>query len=154
MSAVDALSTTHQSLFAAKQAKGLTFEQIGQKIGRNEIWVAAVFYGQAKPLKEDLEKLANVLGLPLTSLNKALGEHYFPERGQVTPMPPTDPLMYRLYEALLVYGFPIKQVIHEKFGDGIMSAISFNAHVDKVQKDGQDMVKLTFIGKWLPYARW
>ncbi|GAA5837975.1 hypothetical protein JCM5353_001167 [Sporobolomyces roseus] len=152
-SAVTSLSATHQSLFSHKKQKKLTFEQIGQKIGRDEVWVAAVFYGQAKPEKKDLEGLSHVLSIPLKA--NAMGEdHYFPERGAVTPMPPTDPVLYRLYEAVLVYGYPIKQVIHEKFGDGIMSAINFNASVEKVEKDGADYVKLTFLGKFLPYTRW
>ncbi|GAA5902158.1 uncharacterized protein JCM6883_001314 [Sporobolomyces salmoneus] len=154
-SAVSTLSATHQSLFFSKKEKKLTFEQIGNEIGRDEVWVAAVFYGQAKPLKKDLEGLSKVLGIPLNTLEETLGEdHYWPERGAVTPMPPTDPVLYRLYEALLVYGYPIKQVIHEKFGDGIMSAISFNAHVEKVEKDGAEYVKLSFLGKFLPYTRW
>ncbi|GAA5869250.1 hypothetical protein JCM8547_005177 [Rhodosporidiobolus lusitaniae] len=154
-SAVSTLSQTHQSLFAAKKAKGLTFEQIGQKIGRNEVWVASVFYGQAKPLKEDLHKLASVLGLPESSLQSELSEeHFWPKRGQVTPLPPTDPVLYRLYEIILVYGYPIKHVIHEKFGDGIMSAINFNTTVEKVEKDGDSYVKLSLLGKFLPYTRW
>ncbi|GAA6033476.1 hypothetical protein JCM8097_001417 [Rhodosporidiobolus ruineniae] len=153
---VSTLSTTHQSLFAAKQAKGLSFEKIGEAIGRDEVWVAALFYGQAKPLKEDLTKLAKVLGLPETILTKELGDHFYPERGQVTPMPPTDPVLYRLYEIILVYGYPIKQVIHEKFGDGIMSAINFSCKVDKEvdEQSGDTYVKLALRGKWLPYTRW
>ncbi|GAA5837788.1 hypothetical protein JCM11251_002322 [Rhodosporidiobolus azoricus] len=153
-SVVSTLSASHQALFAAKAAKGLTFDAIGQAIGRDEVWVASVFYGQAKPLKEDVVKLAKVLGLPQTDFDKALGDQFFPERGQVTPMPPTDPVLYRLYEIILVYGYPIKHVIHEKFGDGIMSAINFNATVDKVEKDGDSYVKLTLLGKFLPYTRW
>ncbi|GAA6006747.1 hypothetical protein JCM11491_003167 [Sporobolomyces phaffii] len=134
-SVVDTLPAAHQSLFAQKKAKKLTFEEIGDSLERDEVWVAALFYGQ--------------------SLEDAFGEdHYWPERGAVTPMPPTDPVLYRLYEAILVYGYPIKQVIHEKFGDGIMSAINFNASVEKVETQGQEYVKLTFLGKFLPYTRW
>ncbi|GAA5884191.1 hypothetical protein JCM6882_002173 [Rhodosporidiobolus microsporus] len=153
-SVVSTLSQTHQQLFAAKAAKGLTFDTIGKAIGRDEVWVASVFYGQAKPLKEDIAHLSKVLGLPQTAVEHDLGEQYFPERGQVTPMPPTDPVLYRLYEIILVYGYPIKHVIHEKFGDGIMSAINFNATVEKVEKDGDSYVKLSLLGKFLPYTRW
>ncbi|GAA5974605.1 hypothetical protein JCM11641_007021 [Rhodosporidiobolus odoratus] len=153
-SVTSTLPQAHQTLFAYKKAKGLSFAQIGEKIGRDEVWVAAVFYGQAKPLKEDITALVRVLGAPSGSLQSELGDHYFPERGQVTPMPPTDPVLYRLYEIILVYGYPIKHILHEKFGDGIMSAINFNANVEKVEKDGNTFVKLSFMGKWLPYSRW
>ncbi|GAA6011092.1 hypothetical protein JCM10207_005493 [Rhodosporidiobolus poonsookiae] len=153
-STISTLSQTHQSLFAAKQAKGLTFDQIGKGINRDEVWVASVFYGQAKPLKEDVSGLARVLGLPETAIWRDLGNHFYPERGQVTPMPPTDPVLYRLYEIILVYGYPLKHVFHEKFGDGIMSAINFNATVEKVEKDGDSYVKMSFLGKFLPYTRW
>ncbi|GAA5883686.1 hypothetical protein JCM16303_004766 [Sporobolomyces ruberrimus] len=118
-SAVTSLSATHQLISLSFLLAELTFDDIGKQIGRDEVWVAAVFYGQAKPLKKDLQGLSHVLGIPLKTLEDEMGEdHYFPERGAVTPMPPTDPVLYRLYEAVLVYGYPIKQVIHEKFGDG------------------------------------
>ena len=69
-------------------------------------------------------------------------------------MVPTDPLVYRLYEFIQVYGMPIKSVIHEKFGHGIMSLIDFSVHVDKEQDPKGDRVKLTMSGKFLPYKVW
>ncbi|SCZ98411.1 BZ3500_MvSof-1268-A1-R1_Chr3-2g06352 [Microbotryum saponariae] len=138
---------------------GLTFDQIAKELGRNEIYVAAVFYGQvrkknlAKPTKEDLEGLSKCLGVDHNSLVSTMGQHFYPERG-LGVMPPTDALLYRLYEIILVYGYPLKSVIHEKFGDGIMSAIDFRANVEKVNEEGADRVKLTFVGKWLPYKKW
>lgn len=76
-------------------------------------------------------------------------------------MPPQDPILYRLYEALMVYGRPIKCLINEKvrgpltqFGDGIMSAIDFRGHVEKVEDPKGDRVKITLDGKFLPYRRW
>ncbi|KAK4703073.1 hypothetical protein P7C70_g3150, partial [Phenoliferia sp. Uapishka_3] len=136
------LPLTHQSLFEAKLAKNITFEAIGKAIGRNEIWVASLFYGQAKPEPADIKGIAEVLGLPEEGLTKALGPHFMPERGLVQ-MPPTDPLIYRLYEIVMVYGYPLKDVITEKFGDGIMSAIDFSANVEKVHVNGADNVRLT-----------
>ncbi|KAL8286894.1 hypothetical protein RQP46_003900 [Phenoliferia psychrophenolica] len=141
------------SLFSAKQAKGLTFDAIGKGIGRSEVWVASLFYGQAKPEPDDITKLAKVLDIPAASINESLGPHYFPERGLVQ-MPPTDPLLYRLYEMVMVYGYPIKALIHEKFGDGIMSAIDFHAEVDKVVENGDDQVKITFTGKYLKFRKY
>ena len=69
-------------------------------------------------------------------------------------MPPTDPLIYRLYEIVLVYGDTIKQVIHEKLGDGIMSAIDFSMHIEKVENPKESRVKITLDGKFLPYKKW
>jgi len=144
------LSPISSALFKAKAAKGLTFEQIAQKIGRNEIWVASVFYGQAKPTPDDLVALTAALDLEFGS---ALGKEWFPNRG-LGPMPPTDPVLYRLYEGILVYGHPIKAVIHEKFGDGIMSMIDCYVNVEKKLDPKGDRVVLTFDGKFLPYAKW
>ncbi|KAI9311415.1 cyanate hydratase, partial [Dichotomocladium elegans] len=133
-----------------------SFEQIGKTIGRDEVYVASIFYGQAKPTRGEIEKLAEVLNLPASHLKDELGAHYFPDRGGLISVPPTDPLLYRFYEILQVYGYPLKAVIHEKacFGDGIMSAIDFNATVEKVENPKGDRVKITLDGKFLPYSKW
>jgi cyanate lyase len=75
-------------------------------------------------------------------------------KGALNPTLPTDPLLYRFYEILQVYGMPLKDVIQEKFGDGIMSAIDFSMHVDKVEDPKGDRVKVTMNGKFLPYRKW
>jgi cyanate lyase len=67
---------------------------------------------------------------------------------------PTDPVIYRLYEAILVYGHPLKHLIHEKFGDGIMSAIDFNGDVERIPDPKGDRCRLTLEGKFLAYKRW
>jgi cyanate lyase len=67
---------------------------------------------------------------------------------------PTDPLIYRFYEIMQVYGYPIKEIIHEKFGDGIMSAIDFTLDIDKVEDPKGDRVKVTMNGKFLAYKKW
>ncbi|KAI7879707.1 cyanate hydratase [Lichtheimia hyalospora FSU 10163] len=148
------LSALHTRMFKAKAERKLSFERIGKEIGRDEVYVAAVFYGQAKPTTEELEKLSAVLNLPASHLKDDLGAHYYPDRGGLMAVPPTDPVLYRLYEMIQVYGYPIKAVIHEKFGDGIMSAINFSAKVDKVEDPNGDRVKLTLEGKFLPYTKW
>ncbi|KAH8918200.1 Cyanase [Atractiella rhizophila] len=147
------LGNAHQTLHAAKAAKGLTYAQIGEKIGHDEVFVAAVFFGQARASAEDLQKLSTVLDIHIESLKKELGEHYWPARG-LGEMPPKDPLIYRLYEIVQVFGWPLKAVINEKFGDGIMSAIDFRATVDKVQEQGADRVQITLNGKWLKHTTW
>ena len=77
-----------------------------------------------------------------------------PLRGTLTQMPPTDPLLYRFYEALLVYGPTFKELIHEKFGEGIMSAIDFELDIQKKEDPKGDRVVITLNGKFLPYRTW
>jgi cyanate lyase len=74
-----------------------------------------------------------------------------PYRGGLPTAVPTDPTIYRMYEALQVYGPALKELIHEQFGDGIMSAINFKLDIGRTQHDGADHVVLTFDGKFLPY---
>lgn len=137
-------------LLAAKKAKRMTFAEIGKALGHDECWVAALFYRQAKATEEECRNLAKLLEVSLNELS-VLSD--FPTKG-LGPMVPTDPLVYRLYEFIQVYGMPIKAVIHEKFGDGIMSLIDFTVHVDKEQDPKGDRVKLTLSGKCLPYKVW
>jgi cyanate lyase len=137
-------------LLAAKKAKHMTFADIGKALGHDECWVAALFYCQAKATEEECRDLAKLLELCPDEL-KVLS--HFPTKG-LGPVVPTDPLIYRLYEFIQVYGMPIKAVIHEKFGDGIMSLIDFTVHVDKEQDPKGDRVKLTLSGKFLPYKVW
>ncbi|KAI9066339.1 Cyanase [Trametes sanguinea] len=138
-------------LLEAKAQKGLSFEAIGKAIDHDEVWVAALFYGQATP--EELAKLGELLDIPANNLQAELGEHWFPRRG-LGPVPPQDPLIYRLFEGVLVYGTPIKALIHEKFGDGIMSMIDCKVSVDRKENPKGDRVVLTFDGKFLPYLKW
>nr|CAG8436246.1 4255_t:CDS:10 [Entrophospora candida] len=143
-----------QKLFEGKNAKKITFNDIAKKLGRDEVWVAAVFYGQAKPDEDDLKKLSVILDIKESYLIDDLDKSYFPTRGGLINMPPSDPFLYRFYEILQVYGYPLKSIVNEKFGDGIMSAIDFTANVDKVKKEDQERVKITFEGKFLPYKKW
>ena len=134
-------------MFTAKAEKGLTFEKIAQGIGRNEVATAAIFYGQAKASPEDIQKLSDILGVPVATLKTQLGG--FPDRGRSVEMPPTEPLIYRLYEIVQNYGYAYKAILNEKFGDGIMSAIAFSTKVDKeTDKDGNNWAVITLRGKW------
>ncbi|SPO40509.1 probable Cyanate hydratase [Pseudozyma flocculosa] len=150
---LSSLPPIYSMLHEAKAKSGLSFEKLAQAMGRDEWYVAAIFYGQAKPAPEDLEKLSNTLDLRTEYLVDALGDGFFPHRG-LGEFPPQDPVLYRLYEVLVVYGYPLKHMIHEKFGDGIMSAIDFEGHVDKIEDPKGDRVKITLNGKFLPYRRW
>ncbi len=144
------LSTATNMLLAAKNAKGLTFVELGELLGRDEVWVAALCYRQATASPEEAKKLGAALGLT-PDVERSLTE--CPTKG-LGPVVPTDPLIYRLYEIMQVYGMPLKAVIHEKFGDGIMSAIDFTLHVEKEEDPKGDRVKLTMSGKFLPYKKW
>ncbi|KAJ7081174.1 cyanate hydratase [Mycena belliarum] len=146
------LSPIHSKLFEAKAAKGLTFDEIAKALGKDEVWVAAAFYGQAKFTPEELAQLADLLGIQ--GLQASLpDDSWWPNRG-LGPSPPTDPVIYRLYESVLVYGHAIKAVIHEKFGDGIMSMIDCKINITRKPDPKGDRVVLTFDGKFLPYAKW
>ncbi|KAF4570972.1 hypothetical protein EYR36_008299 [Pleurotus pulmonarius] len=140
-------------LFEGKARKGLTFDQIAKELGKDEVWVASAFYGQAKFTPDELKKVAEVVGINSAELVQDLGDHWWPNRG-LGPIPPTDPVIYRLYEGVLVYGHAIKAVIHEKFGDGIMSMIDCKINVDRKPDPKGDRVVLTFDGKFLSYAKW
>jgi cyanate lyase len=137
-------------LLDAKKAKRLSFKDLEGVVGRSEVWIAALFYRQASASPEEAGKLTAVLGLGL-DVAGALTE--FPIKG-LGPAVPTDPLLYRFHEILQVYGMPIKAIIQEKFGDGIMSAIDFNMHIEKEQDPKGDRVRITMSGKFLPYGKW
>ncbi|KAL9131791.1 MAG: hypothetical protein Q9175_006678 [Cornicularia normoerica] len=148
----DRLPVQSPTLFEAKAAKNLTFEDIAKQLGRNEVAVAAIFYGQAQTTSEDTEKLAEILGVDKSKLSMQLAG--YPFRGQVMDMPPREPLIYRLYEIVQNYGYAYKAILNEKFGDGIMSAISFSTKVEKeTDKDGNNWAVITLRGKWLPFSR-
>lgn len=146
-SLIDRLPASSKTLFDAKAVKGLNFETIAKELGRSEVAVAALFYGQAQASPEDVSKLSNLLGVPREKLaEQLLG---FPDRGRAGPMPPVEPLIYRLYEIVQNYGYAYKAVLNEKFGDGIMSAIAFSTKVEKeVDEQGNNWAVITLRGKW------
>jgi len=150
----DRLPDFAKLLFQAKADKKLTFEQIATELGRSEVAVAALFYGQAQASSEDAKKLSALLDIPHATLAGSQLCNGFPDRGRAGPMPPVEPLIYRLYEVVQNYGYALKAVMNEKFGDGIMSAIAFSTKVDKeVDGDGVTWAVITLRGKWLPYTR-
>jgi len=150
------VSQVSKQLLDAKREKNLTFADIGQKLGRDEVWVAALFYGQASfPDDKECQKLLDILSINLSS-EQIYELTHAPFKGTLIPsFPPTDPLLYRFHEILLQYGVPMKEVIHEKFGDGIMSAVDFTVKIDKDETNKEaPRVILNMSGKFLPYKRW
>ncbi|MGG0178903.1 cyanase [Gottfriedia acidiceleris] len=140
-----------QKIMEAKIAKGLTWEEISKVSENSETWVVTALLGQATMTRPEAEKMAELLELD-EEVVQALT--IIPHRGAAMQMPPTDPILYRLYEMLLVYGPTIKELIQEKVGEGIMSAIDFELGVEKKEDPNGDRVILTLNGKFLPYRKW
>lgn len=140
-----------QQLLAAKQAKGMTFQDLGNILSRDQMWVAALIFRQASASIDEANLLVEALGLP-SAIAEELTQ--FTVKGSLDPVIPTDPLIYRFYEIMQVYGMPLKAVIQEQFGDGIMSAIDFTLNVDKEEDPKGERVKITMSGKFLPYKKW
>jgi cyanate lyase len=128
--------------------RGLTFAALAAELGRPRVWIAAAVLGQHPFSREEAERLAAMLDLPAAAV-PALEQ--IPSRGALGAPVPVDPTIYRLYEVIQVYGPALKALIHEEFGDGIMSAINFRADVERVSDPAGDRVRITFDGKFLPY---
>jgi cyanate lyase len=139
------------TILRAKTDRGLTFAALAEKVGCSPVFLAAVCYRQASATPEQAGKLVEALGLDDSLMPELMS---FPVKGGLMPTVPVDPLLYRFYEILQVYGLPLKDVIQESFGDGIMSAIDFTMEVEKEEDPKGDRVKITMSGKFLPYKRW
>jgi len=139
-----------QILLEAKAEKGLSFADLEPVLNRDEVWIAALFYRQASASTEEAKALLAALDLGEIYISELTA----PSVKGLGPVVPTDPLIYRFYEIMQVYGMPMKDVIHEKFGDGIMSAIDFTLDIEKVEDPKGDRVKVTMNGKFLPYKKW
>lgn len=151
-----ALSPLAATLLRAKRHVGLSFAELGTRLGVDEVWIASLIHGQATASPEEAAALLAALGLDGAPEAECLLEQLttYPIKGALDPVIPTDPLLYRFYEILQVYGLPLKDVIQEKFGDGIMSAIDFSLTVDKQEDPKGDRVVVTMNGKFLPYRKW
>lgn len=138
-------------ILSAKQQKGLTYEAIAKAVGRHKVWVTAALYGQATMSAEEARAAVGVLGL---GPDVAAALQQIPSKGSVGETVPVDPLIYRFHEITQVYGTTLKAIIHEMFGDGIMSAIDFEMDVQKKEDPKGDRVIVTMNGKFLPYKKW
>jgi cyanate lyase len=137
-------------IVSAKAAKGLTWEKIGEDLKLSPVWLASACLGMNSASKAQAAAIAEYLGLD-GEVAAALEAYPIKEWDKVVPQ---DPLIYRLYEIIGVYGPTLKEVIQEKFGDGIMSAIDYSMDVDRVVDPKGDRVKITMNGKFLPYKSW
>jgi cyanate lyase len=138
-----------EKLLDIKREKGWTWKYICEQIGgMSPVLIVGAILGQHKMTKPMAANAAKLFGLSKTEeimLNEV------PMRGTATPMPPTDPLIYRLYELVLVNGPAMKLLIEEEFGDGIMSAIDFDMIIDRQADPKGDRVKIGMTGKFLPF---
>ena len=142
-------------LLAAKKTKGLSFEEISKAVGRDKVWVTAAIMGQASMSKEEAEKTVKALGVA-EGLARQVADSLqeMPMKGSLDSSVPVDPLIYRFHEITQVYGTTMKALIHEMFGDGIMSAIDFELDIQKKPDPKGDRVVVTYSGKFLPYRKW
>jgi cyanate lyase len=139
-----------QAILAAKIKAGMSWEGLAATVGLGPVFLTSACLGMNSLKKEQADTVCSALELP-PEVGEAL--QVFPHKSWEKTIP-TDPVIYRLYEIVGVYGDTIKEVIHEKFGDGIMSAIDFSMHIDKEENPAGDRVVITMNGKFLPYKSW
>ena len=137
-----------EMVMMSKIKKGLSWTKIAKTVGQSKEWTTAALLGQMQMTKEQAEKAGKLLGLPGDAV---LLLQQVPYKGSLPTAVPTDPLIYRWYEIVNVYGTTIKELIHEEFGDGIMSAIDFKMDIVREPDPKGDRVKVTLNGKYLPY---
>ncbi len=138
------------AILEAKQSKGLTWEAIAKAVGRSKEFTCSACLGMNSLTQPEAEACAEALGLGADVIT-ALQAFPLKTWDQTVP---TDPLIYRLYEIVGVYGETIKALIHEEFGDGIMSAIDYTMDIQRQSDPKGDRVVVTLNGKFLPYKSW
>ena len=139
------------AILAARKAKKITWSALAGAVGLSEVYVTSACLGENALSPEQAAKVAALLDLN-DSVALALAE--FACKGEAAPSVPKEPLAYRFQEIIYVYGRTMKELIEEKFGAGIMSAIDFTMDIEKVPDAKGDRVKVTMNGKFLPYKQW
>jgi len=141
-----------EKIAGMKRKKGIAWREIAAEIGPGSpIYYTAALLGQMKLSKAEAEKAGRVLGL---NEEEVLLLQDIPYRGSLPTSVPTDPLIYRFYELVQVYGTTWKALIQEEFGDGIMSAIDFDMALERQPDPKGDRVRVTMSGKFLPYKQY
>jgi cyanate lyase len=135
-----------EKIITAKVSKGLKWEDVAAKVGQSKEWVTAGCLGQMTFDAQQAKTIAEIFGL---SEEEQKWLQVVPYKG--TGGIPADPLIYRLYEIVSVYGPAVKELIHEEFGDGIMSAIDFKMDITREADPKGDRVQMVMSGKFLPY---
>lgn len=137
-------------IVTTKVNKGLTWETIATDLGLSPVWLTSACLGMNSASKDIAAAIVNYLGL---EPDVAVALEAYPTKIWQQDVP-TDPLIYRFHEITGVYGETLKEVIQEKFGDGIMSAIDFSMNIEKIEDPKGDRVLVTMNGKFLPYKSW
>ena len=140
-----------EKIIAAKVSKGLKWSEVAAKVGLSKEWVTSACLGQMTLSKEQAGTVAEIFGL---SEEDAKWLMVTPYKGSLPTAVPTDPLIYRFYEMVHVYGATFKALIHEEFGDGIMSAIDFKMDLQREADPAGDRVRIVMSGKFLPYKQY
>ena len=134
-----------------KLKKGLKWTDIAKTLGHSKEWTAAALLGQMTLTSEQAQAAGQLLDLPEDAV---LQLQVTPLKGSLPTAVPTDPLIYRFYELVNVYGTTFKSLIHEEFGDGIMSAIDFKMDLARESDPAGDRVRIVMSGKFLPYKQY
>jgi len=137
-----------EKIVAAKVSKGLKWADVAQQVGLSKEWVTAGCLGQMTFTAAQADIIGRIFGLSSEDIQWLT---VVPYKGSLPTAVPTDPLIYRFYELVNVYGTTFKELIHEEFGDGIMSAIDFNMQLSRESDPKGDRVRITMSGKYLPY---
>ncbi|WP_417681063.1 cyanase [Roseibium sp.] len=141
-------------IMAAKFAKQTSWAEISKAAGMSDVFVVSACLGQNTLPAEAAAKVAAFLGLGNRTKDVEIALQLPPKKGQEAETVSKDPLIYRFFEITYVYGDTIKELIHEEFGDGIMSAIDFDLKIDRIPNPKGDRVQVTMTGKFLPYNQW
>ncbi len=139
---------TTELIILQKQRKKLTWSSLAEATGMSKEWTTAALLGQMTLTAQQASKVGAMLDLPEDAVVQL---QVVPYKGSLPTAIPTDPLIYRFYELVNVYGTTFKALIHEEFGDGIMSAIDFSMDLQREPDPKGDRVKIVMSGKFLPY---
>ena len=134
-----------------RRRRKLSWKTLAGEVGRSPVWTTAALLGQMTMSHDEAEKAGKLLGLDAEEI--ALLQE-IPTRGSLDASPPTDPTIYRFHELVQVYGTTWKELIHEEFGDGIMSAIDFEMKLERQPDPKGDRVRITMDGKFLSYRKY
>ncbi len=137
-----------EMIVSAKIRKKIKWADVAQQVGKSKEWVTAGCLGQMTFNAEQAAIIGRIFELPPAAVELL---QVVPYKGALPSPVPTDPLIYRLYELVMVYGTTIKELVHEEFGDGIMSAIDFEMDLERLPDPKGDRVKIVMHGKYLPY---
>jgi len=137
-----------EKIIATKVAKGIKWADVASKVGQSKEWTTAACLGQMTLTSEQAGIVGEIFGL---SAEEKKWLMVVPYKGSLPTSVPTDPLIYRFYELVNVYGTTFKELIHEEFGDGIMSAIDFKMDLTREADPKGDRVNIVMSGKFLPY---